>query len=52
MILYDGVGADTSGIHTEESFLKIMRRDVENKKWQRRPETNPDNWLYEIEILL
>jgi len=52
MILYDGVGADASGIHTEERFLKIMRREVENKKWQRRPETNPVNWLYENEIQL
>lgn len=52
MIHYSGVGADPSGVHTEERFLEIMKRDVENKKWQRRPETNPINWLYENEIQL
>jgi hypothetical protein len=52
MIHYDGVGADPSGVHTDEQFVEIMKRDVENKKWQRRPETNPFNWIYENEIQL
>ena len=51
MIYYDGVGADASGVHTEERFLEIMRRDDANKKWQRRPETNPVNWIYEKQTL-
>jgi hypothetical protein len=52
MIRYDGVGADPGGIHTDERFLEIMRLGVEHKKWQRRPETNPFNWIYENEIQL
>jgi len=52
MILYDGVGADPIGVHTDERFLQIMTEWVQNKKWQRRPESNPNNWLYENEIQL
>jgi hypothetical protein len=52
MIHYDGVGADPSGVHTDERFLEIMKRDVENKKWQRRPQENAFNWIYENEIQL
>lgn len=51
-ILYDGIGADPSGIHTEERFLEIMKRDVENKKWQKRPEENLANWFFENEFQL
>lgn len=52
MILYDGIGADPSGNHTEERFLEIMKRDIENKKWQRRPEENIVNWFFENEFQL
>jgi hypothetical protein len=52
MIMYDGVGADASGIHTEERFVEIMKRDIEHKKWQRRPEENIVNWVYENEFQL
>jgi hypothetical protein len=52
MIHYDGVGADPSGVHTDERFLEIMKRDTENKKWQRRPQENVFNWIYENEIQL
>jgi hypothetical protein len=48
-IIYDGVGADPSGVHTPERFLEIMNRP---KKWQKRPETNFANWIYENEIQL
>ena len=34
MIHYDGIGADPSGIHTEERFLEIMRRDEDNIVWE------------------
>lgn len=51
-ILYDGIGADPSGIHTEERFLEIMKRDIENKKWQKRPEENIVNWYFENEFQL
>ena len=46
-IIYDGVGADPSGVHTPERFLEIMNRP---KKWQKHPETNFANWIYENEI--
>jgi hypothetical protein len=48
-IIYTGVGADPSGLHTPERFLEIMNRP---KKWQKRPETNFANWIYENEIQL
>ena len=48
-IIYDGVGADPSGVHTPERFLEVMNRP---KKWQKRPETNFANWIYENEIQL
>ena len=48
-IIYDGVGADPSGVHTPERFLEIMNSP---KKWQKRPETNFANWIYENEIQL
>lgn len=48
-ILYSGVGADPSEVHTPERFLEIMNRP---KKWQKRPENNIVNWIYENEIQL
>ena len=51
-ILYDGIGADPSGVHTPERFLEIMDATVTRKKWQRRPETNPVNWVWENEFQL
>lgn len=51
-ILYDGVGADLTYVHTPERFVEIMKRSVENKKWQRKPNDNIVNWIYENEIQL
>lgn len=45
MIHYDGIGADKSGIHTEERFLEIMKHEFEYKKWK-------DNCIYENAIQL
>ena len=49
---YDGIGADPSGLHSEERFLEIMKTTVEHKKWQKRPEDNLFNWFYENECQL
>ena len=32
-ILYDGIGSNTIGIHTEEEFLKIMSIEFTHKNW-------------------
>ena len=32
-ILYDGIGSNPSGEHTEEEFLKIMRKEFTHKNW-------------------
>jgi hypothetical protein len=32
-ILYDGIGCNPSGVHTEEEFLKIMRKEFTHKDW-------------------
>jgi hypothetical protein len=52
MINYDGIGADPSGVHSEERFLEIMKATTTDKKWQRRPEDGIVNWIYENEIQL
>jgi hypothetical protein len=52
MIFYDGVGADPSGIHTDEEFIEIMKETTMNKKWQKRPADDVVNWIYENEIQL
>lgn len=52
MINYDGIGADPSGVHSEERFLEIMKATTTDKKWQRRPQENVFNWIYENEIQL
>jgi len=33
-ILYDGIGANTTGKHTEEEFLTIMSREFTHKDWR------------------
>ena len=33
-ILYDGIGANPTGEHTEEEFLKIMSREFTHKDWR------------------
>ena len=52
MIHYDGIGADPSGVHSEERFLEIMKSTTTDKKWQRLPQDNIVNWIYENEIQL
>lgn len=52
VILYDGIGADPTGLHTEERFLEIMSKEIERKKWQKRPEKNIINWFFENEFRL
>jgi hypothetical protein len=32
-ILYDGIGSNPSGEHTEEEFLKIMSKEFTHKNW-------------------
>ena len=32
-ILYDGIGSNPSGEHTEEEFLKIMSSEFTHKNW-------------------
>ena len=32
-ILYDGIGSNPTGIHTEEEFLKIMSKEFTHKNW-------------------
>jgi len=32
-ILYDGIGSNPSGEHTEEDFLKIMSKEFTHKNW-------------------
>ena len=32
-ILYDGIGCNSRGEHTEEEFLKIMSREFTHKNW-------------------
>jgi len=51
-ILYDGIGADPSRVHTEERFLEIMKRDIENKKWQKLSDENFAMWFFENEFQL
>jgi len=33
-ILYDGIGANPRGEHTEEEFLTIMSREFTHKDWR------------------
>lgn len=40
-ILYDGIGANESKVHTVEEFLEIMKREFTNKNWQ-------DDIIYKI----
>ncbi len=40
-VLYDGIGANESGIHTVEEFLYIMNRDLTNKNWS-------EDFLYRV----
>jgi hypothetical protein len=32
-ILYNGIGSNLSGEHTEEEFLKIMSKEFTHKNW-------------------
>jgi len=32
-ILYDGIGANKTGEHTEEEFVNIMNREFSHKDW-------------------
>jgi len=32
-ILYDGIGSNPKGEHTEEEFLNIMRKEFTHKNW-------------------
>jgi hypothetical protein len=32
-ILYDGIGSNTTGEHTEDEFLKIMSKEFTHKNW-------------------
>jgi hypothetical protein len=32
-IFYTGIGSNPSGIHTEEEFLKIMKKEFTHKSW-------------------
>jgi hypothetical protein len=52
MIFYDGIGADPTGLHTDQEFVAIMRESVEKKKWQKRPEDDIVNWYYENAVQL
>jgi len=33
-ILYDGIGSNPTGEHTEEEFLKIMNNEFTHKSWK------------------
>lgn len=36
-VLYDGIGATESNIHTVQQFLEIMNREFTNKNWLNDP---------------
>ena len=36
-VLYDGVGASNSRVHTVQDFLEIMNREFTNKNWMIDP---------------
>ena len=51
-IIYSGIGTDPNHVHTPERFVAVMKHSVENKKWQRTPDENMVNWIYENQIQL
>jgi hypothetical protein len=49
-ILYTGIGCNDNGIHTEQEFLDIMRREFMNKNWDVELRNNSTALHYQLEF--
>lgn len=49
-ILYTGIGCNDNGIHSEQEFLDIMRREFMNKNWDVELRNNSTNLHYQLEF--
>jgi hypothetical protein len=47
-ILYDGIGANKSGEHTEAEFLTIMNREFTHKIWRHELATIPKELHFQL----
>jgi hypothetical protein len=48
-ILYDGIGANKTGEHTETEFLHIMNREFTHKSWRHEFVRTPERGVSEAE---
>ena len=49
-ILYDGIGANETGEHSEIEFLNIMKREFTHKRWKSILLRNPRELHYQLQF--
>lgn len=47
-IIYDGIGSNKSGEHTETEFLNIMNREFTHKSWRHELSVIPREQHYQL----
>jgi len=50
-ILYTGIGANKTGIHTEQEFLAIMNKEIAHKDWNNDPVQWPEQLQFKDWVL-
>jgi hypothetical protein len=48
IILYDGIGCNTTGKHTKDEFLNIMNREFTHKIWRHELAIIPREQHYQL----